>query len=49
VGANETILGFPGAALTGLGAELEHLDAKAVVRSRAKAVLSHLKEKQERA
>ena len=49
MGANETILGFPGAALTGLVAELEHLNAKAVGRSRAKAVLNHLKEKQEQA
>ena len=36
-------------ALAGLVAELEHLDAKAVGRSRAKAALNHLKEKQEQA
>jgi uncharacterized protein (DUF169 family) len=44
---NETILGFPGAALAGLVASLEQLNAKAVGRSRAKAALHNLKEKQE--
>jgi len=45
MGANETILGFPGAALTGLVTALEQLNAKAVGRSRVKAVYQRLKEK----
>ena len=49
MGANETILGFPGASLDGIVAALEQLNAKAVGRSRAKAALNHLKEKQEKA
>jgi len=47
MGANETILGFPGASIDGLVAAVEQLNVKAVGRSRAKAVLGHLKEKQE--
>ncbi|MCK9459375.1 MAG: DUF169 domain-containing protein [Proteobacteria bacterium] len=48
MGVNETILGFPGASLSGIVAALEQLNAKAVGRSRAKAVFNHLKEKQEK-
>jgi uncharacterized protein (DUF169 family) len=40
--AHETILGFPGAALTALVGALEKLNDKAVGRSRAKAALNHL-------
>ena len=47
--AHETILGFPGASLDGIVAELERLNAKAVPRARAKAALNHLREKQEQA
>jgi len=49
MGPGETILGFPGAALTDLVAALEQLNEKAIGRSRAKAVFNHLKEKQEKA
>jgi uncharacterized protein (DUF169 family) len=48
MGANETILGFPGAALNALVAALEQLNLKAMGRSRSKAVFNHLKEKQEK-
>lgn len=47
IGPNEMVLGFPGAALTGLVAALEQLNEKAVTRSRAKTALNHLKDKQE--
>jgi len=47
MGANEMIVGFPGTALAGLVAALEQLAEKAVGRSRAKAALKHLIEKQE--
>jgi uncharacterized protein (DUF169 family) len=43
MGANETILGFPGSSLAGILAALEQLNTKAVGRSRAKAVLNQLK------
>jgi uncharacterized protein (DUF169 family) len=45
MGPNETILGFPGASLSGLVAALEQLNAKAVGCSREKAVLSTLNNK----
>lgn len=48
MGANETVLGFPGSALAALVGALEKLNDKAVNRSRAKAVFNHLKEKQEK-
>jgi uncharacterized protein (DUF169 family) len=47
MGANEAILGLPGASLFGVVAELEQLNARAVGRSRARAAFNHLKEKQE--
>jgi len=45
MGAHETILGFPGASLDGIVAALEHLNEKAVGRSRAKAVFGNLRGK----
>lgn len=45
MGVNETILGFPGASLLGIAEALEQLNAKAVGRSRAKAVLHSLNKK----
>ncbi len=45
MGVNETILGFPGAALSGIVAALEQLNAKAVGRSRTKAALHSLNKK----
>ena len=45
MGPNETILGFPGAALTPLVSALEQLNVKALGRSRAKAVLHSLNNK----
>lgn len=49
MGANETILGFPGSALIAIVAALEKLNEKAVGRSRAKAAFNNLREKQEHA
>jgi len=46
---HETILGFPGKALSELVAALEQLNMKAVGRSRAKTALKHLKEQKEQA
>lgn len=45
MGVNETILGFPGASLHGIVEALEQLNAKAVGRSRAKAVLHALNQR----
>jgi uncharacterized protein (DUF169 family) len=42
IGADETILGFPGASLGGIVAALEELNVKAIARSRAKAAYRHL-------
>lgn len=42
MGAGETVLGFPGASLSGIVAALEQLNAKAIGRSRAKAALRSL-------
>jgi uncharacterized protein (DUF169 family) len=48
LGANETVLGFPGALLSELVLALERLNEKAVARSRAKAALGHLQAKKEK-
>lgn len=45
MGINETIVGFPGSSLPGIVAALEQLNARAVVRSRAKAVMHALNKK----
>lgn len=49
MGSHETVLGFPGSALTALVGALEKLNDKAVGRSRAKAAFKNLREKQEHA
>ena len=45
IGVNEMVLGFPAASLSGIVAALEQLNAKAIGRSRAKAVLRSLDQK----